>query len=275
MSKPLHSIKTFIFTALSCEAKPLVSHFKLKKDIHSHPFPLYYNDDTVLAVSGCGKVAMAAAVGYTLAWFKPQQHPVLVNVGIAGHQTAAIGELFAAYKITDTETGRNFYPQMIAKLPCSTSVINTVCQPQTDYAAAELYEMEASGFYEIASRFSSSELIHVFKIVSDNQHAPITAINSALVTQWITARLPKITEAIKALLILAQPLAANESPYYQPIVERWHFTVNASVQLKALLQRWQVLTDNAELDFNAAELAHSKAVLNWLEQKLSSLSFSL
>lgn len=273
MSSPL--IKRFIFTALPCEAKPLVAHFKLKKDQSSHPFALYFNDDTVLVVSGCGKVAMAAAVAYSLAKFQHSAHPVLVNVGIAGHKTASLGELFAAHKITDSDTGKHFYPQLVAKLPCSTLAINTVSTPETNYIDDCLYEMEASAFYEIAVRFTSSELIQAFKIVSDNQHSSIEKIDAALVSAWISAKVEQIAEGIKQLELLAKPLEIKESPYYQLAVTQWHFTVNAQLQLKALLQRWDVLTNHKDLDFSELDLKHSKAVLLWLEQKINGLEFSL
>ena len=268
-------IKSFIFTALPCEAKPLVAYFKLKKDNSSHPFALYHNDSTVLAVSGCGKIAMAAAVAYALAKFKQAAHPVLVNVGIAGHKTAALGELFATHKITDIENGKHFYPQLIAKLPCSTLAINTVSTPETTYSDDCLYEMEASAFYEIAARFSSGELIQAFKVVSDNQESPIHQIDAPSISAWINAKAEVIANGIKQLELLAQPLETKESAYYQIALQNWHFTVTAQLQLKALLQRWDVLAEGAKLDFSEVELKHSKAVLLWLEQKINGLAIHL
>lgn len=268
-------IKTFIFTALPCEAKPFIDYFRLKKDQNSHPFALYFNEDTALAVSGCGKIAMAAAVAYSLAKFKSAQHPVLINIGIAGHKSATLGELFAAHKITDVETGKHFYPQLIAKLPCSTLAINTVSRPETHYADHCLYEMEASAFYEIAARFSSGELIQAFKIVSDNQESSLAQIDAPTVSAWINAKLELIAEGIRQLELLAQPLETRQSPYYQAALEKWHFSVTSQRQLNALLQRWDVLTESAALDFAEAELKHSKAVLWWLEQKIKQLPINL
>lgn len=268
-------IKSFIFIALPCEAKPLVAHFKLKKDNSSHPFALYYNDNRVLAVSGCGKIAMAAAVAYTLASFKHSAHPVLINVGIAGHQTAELGELFATHKITDGDSGKHFYPQLIAKLPCQTLAIHTVSKPETTYHDDCLYEMEASAFYEIAVRFTSSELIQAFKVISDNQHASIQQINAPLVSAWMAEKVVDIAAAIEQMILLAQSLELQESLYYPLALEKWHFTVTAQHQLKALLQRWDVLTDGAELNFSEVDLKHSKAVLQWLELKINAVPVCL
>jgi len=62
---------------------------------------------------------------------------------------------------------------------------------------------------------------------------------------------------------------------YQHALERWHFTVNAQLQLKGLLQRWQVLSNHRALNFDEVELKHSKAVFAWLEEKIACLPFSL
>ena len=268
-------MKYFIFTALPCEAKPLVAYFKLKKDLSSHPFAVYHHEEMVLTVSGCGKIAMAAAVAYTLAKFKPSTHPVLVNVGIAGHQTATIGELFTAHKITDNETAKNFYPSILTQLARSSQTIYTVSRPQTVYGVNCLYDMEASSFYEIATRFTTGELIQVFKVVSDNQHTGLLQINAVAVSAWIMAQVEIIAEGIKQLQALASPLEIKESPYYAIVLTQWHFTANAKLQLKALLQRWAILTSDAPLNFSETELTHSKAVLHWLEQKINRLDFEL
>jgi len=56
--------RIFIYAALPCEAKPLVEHFKLKKDTTIQPFAVYLNQDICLTVTGLGKSAMAAGVAY-------------------------------------------------------------------------------------------------------------------------------------------------------------------------------------------------------------------
>jgi len=268
-------IKRFIFTALPCEAKPLVAHLKLKKDLQAHPFALYANQDTALAVSGCGKVAMAAAVAYSMAYFNATEQPVLLNVGIAGQQTQPVGSLFAAHKITDVDSGKNYYPQLQSPLPCATLAINTVSKPNRLYTGDGLYEMEASGFYEIASRFSCAELIQAFKVVSDNQDCSLDTLHEKLVSELILTQVLAIVAGLDALETTAHCLPSVLLKDYQHALERWHFTVNAQLQLKGLLQRWQVLSNHRALDFDEVELKHSKAVIAWLEEKIACLPFSL
>jgi hypothetical protein len=198
-----------------------------------------------------------------------------VNVGIAGHQTMRLGALFAAHKITDEDSGKHYYPQLISQLPCMTLRINTVSKPERMYADNGLYEMEASGFYEIASRFSSAELIQTFKVVSDNQHSPLERIDENWVFNLMAAQFSPILDGINSMEHSSASLVSVESSYYEQLIKQWHFSVTAQHQLKALLQRWTVLSNDAGLDFSGVELKHSKGVLSWLEQKIAALPFML
>ena len=81
-----HKRKIFIYTALPCEAKPLVEHYNLKKDVTVQPFAVYLNHEICLTVTGLGKSAMAAGVAYTQALFAAVEYPVMLNMGIAGHK---------------------------------------------------------------------------------------------------------------------------------------------------------------------------------------------
>jgi len=53
-----NTYKIFIYTALPCEAKPLIEHYKLKKDLTVHAFAVYLNNDICLVVSGLGKSSL-------------------------------------------------------------------------------------------------------------------------------------------------------------------------------------------------------------------------
>ena len=54
--------KIFIYTALPCEAKPLVEHFRLKKDVTVRPFAVYLSNDICLTVTGLGKSVQRAPI---------------------------------------------------------------------------------------------------------------------------------------------------------------------------------------------------------------------
>ncbi|NOQ34865.1 MAG: hypothetical protein GQ569_03115 [Methylococcaceae bacterium] len=268
-------VNCFIFTALPCEAKPFIAHFKLKKSQTPQPFSIYTGERQVLVVAGSGKISMAAAVAYALAKFPAIENPVLINAGIAGHQTAALGELFNAHKITDADSGKNFYPQLITKNTCPSLPVYTVSKPETQYQNDCLYEMEASGFFEIATRFTTAELIQVFKVVSDNQISGIEGINAKKVTEWLALQVEEIAAMIQPLQTLADEQSQSTQRYYADLLERYHFTVSSQHQLKAQLQRWDVLTNHAELDFSTHEFRNGKAVLQWLNKQIESQTFKL
>ncbi|MCK5728281.1 MAG: hypothetical protein KAH08_03580 [Methylococcales bacterium] len=269
-------ISCFIFVALPCEAKPFITNLNLKKVQNTpHPFAIYKHDDIVLTVSGVGKIAMAAAVAYTLATFKSINKPVLLNIGIAGHPSAPLGQLWCANKIVDVESERCFYPQAMVKLSYSSTTIYTASKPNLEYPENGLYEMEASSFYETAAYFSSAELIHVLKVVSDNKIDAIETINAKKVSHWLAASVEKTEETIRALQVLALNVTQSDPHNFERLIERYYFNVNNRYQLKKQLSRWDVLTDARTLDFSAQNFKDAKAVLYWLQCQLELQIFRL
>lgn len=263
----------YLFAALPCEAKPLISYFKLKKELSIHAFTVYRNDSITLTVSGVGKSAMAAAVAYTLALFPAPSVAVLLNIGIAGHRTNELGTVFSAEKIVDQDSGRVYYPQLVVTPPCSSQTMTTVSSAQLDYGLATLYDMEASAFYETASRFVSSELIQCIKVISDNQNNPATQIKPAQASQLISDAIPIIDDYRRQLSQLALLNQSLSIRYYAEITEKWHFTHHEKMQLTRLLSKRAVLTNDKAL--NLAEMLHlsAKALLNDLQQDIDIQAF--
>ncbi|PPD34510.1 MAG: hypothetical protein CTY19_04610 [Methylomonas sp.] len=263
----------FVFCALACEAKPLIHAWKLKKIAHTPmPFTLYANAERVVVISGIGKAAMAGAVAYAMAWFRVERLPVLVNLGIAGHCHAELGTLFLAHKVIDHETDRCFYPQLPFDVPCATHSIKTVGKPCSDYAEDVLVEMEAAGFYEIAVKCSSSELIQVIKIISDNTASPITAINESTVAVSITSQLSVVDAVLKQLISMRKQTLMGGLQH--PILAKYRLTVSSSLKLTALLQRWYLLK-GTEFDGVAANAGNAKELIRWLETQLDETAFYL
>lgn len=263
----------FVFCALTCEAKPLIHAWKLKKIAHPPmPFALYASAERVVVISGIGKVAMAGAVAFAMAWFRVERLPVLMNLGIAGHRHADLGTLFLAHKVTDHETNRSFYPQLPFDAPCTTHTVKTHGKPCTDYEEDVLVEMEAAGFYEIAVKFSSSELIQVIKIISDNAASPIAGINESSVTASVTSQVSTVDALIKQLMSIRQPALIHGLQH--PILTKYHLTVSSSLKLTALLERWYI-QKGTEFDGVAAHAGNAKELIDWLEIQLDEMVFYL
>lgn len=272
---PQPPCRIFIYAALPCEAKPLVEYFRLKKATTVQPFALYFNRELCLTVTGLGKNAMAAGVAYSQALFASVEHPVLINIGIAGHQDHALGTLFLIDKITDVDAGKSYYPPLVFKPPCPTERLQTVSRPQLNYAPDCLYDMEASAFYETAVRFSSGELIQCLKVISDNESSPAENIEAKQVTALIGAHVATIEILLAELSRLARTITAPELQLIKQLTQRYHFTVSEQGQLKSRLSRWAILSHNQALDFDETEFHQGKDVLYWLDQHIRGIEFVL
>ncbi len=263
----------YIFTALPCEAKPLITHFKLKKETSIAPFAIYTRGSIVLTVSGVGKSAMAAAVAYVFALFPAESLAVVLNVGVAGHKDYELGALFAAEKIIDGDRNKSYYPAIVTDLPCLTQSITTVSQAQLHYKTESLYDMEASAFYEIAVRFSSSELIQSLKVISDNENNAVEQITPAKVSAWIQEQLSEIEVCIKNLQSINSEYNTVVLTEYPQIIQQWRFSAHEKLQLKRLLSRWKILSKDKLLDLDQAQDFTGKQFLVYLQKMIEEQSF--
>ena len=159
-----------IVTATYTEAKCIIQYYKLKKLIFIREFQIFYNKKACisLTISGIGKVRTAPAVSYTFCVFDKKKNDSWINIGIAGHEDEEIGEIFLVKKIIDHSTKKNWFPAITFNSDFNQKECKTFEKPNFSYSKI-LHDMELSAFYEICSRFSSNELIHSLKIVSDNK----------------------------------------------------------------------------------------------------------
>lgn len=269
------SPSVFVFTALHCEAKPLIQHWHLKKHPLNQPFAIYGNERQAVIVSGIGKIAMAGAIGYTLSLFAPKESPILLNLGIAGHERADLGSLYLADKVLDADSGKTFFPQLPFPTAFPTQSVVTHSKPSADYRQNGLSEMEASAFYEMAVKFSSLEFIQCLKIVSDNRRSPIANIGENLVETWVERHLPTIDGLIECLSSLRLGLPDHEPSLYRQLLAEYHFSATNAARLKNLLLRWQLTRAAESLDWQTANIRSGKDLLNWLEQRLAETAFYL
>ena len=265
----------FIYTALPCEAKPLIEHFKLKKDSSKHVFAVYFSNNMYLTVTGLGKNAMAAGVAYTQALFSSAGQPVMLNVGVAGHKDYALGEIYLVDKNIDLDSRKNYYPPILFKSPCPTACLQTATQAQLDYKQATLYDMEGSAFYETALRFTTGELSQSLKIISDNQFSPATNLRPQQASDLIAANMTIIETVVLELHSIASTLNYQEVKSYHEVLKQYHFTSTEQIQLKSLLSRWAVISSEPVPEFTETHNQRGKALLRWLEQQIDQLDFYL
>lgn len=265
-----------IICALKCEAKSLIAHYRLKVCAEPAAFPLYMSQDkqTSLTICGIGKINAAAATAFTHAFLQTGKQDIWLNIGIAGHKNLDIGKIIIAHKIVEQSTQQSWYPQILFSPLCRSMEVLSCDPPATDYTDAvfsdSIFEMEAAGFYATACRFATSELIHVVKIISDNQQHPADKISASFVAGLLKDKLEIIEQLITSLRQLAKDLdSPNETPdYYGQIIEKWRFTHTQRNKLKSCLNRWHVLCpDKNPMKFLDGCL-QSKEVINQITNKL-------
>ena len=232
-----------LVTALTPEAAPLIEHYRLEK-VDSNPmFPLYRNDTIYLVVSGIGKTLAAAATAYLHTKSGEMPNQPFLNIGIAGHQRAITGVPRVASRITDQSTGQTWYPSQINRDSMDRSTLITVETVERVYAEDAAYDMEAAGFYPIAWRASTAELVQSLKVISDHPGEPVADLDLQRIEGLIGDCIYEIHSLVKALQDLADIVASTTptSHSLEPFIERWHFSVTQRHRLRRVLERWAVL----------------------------------
>ena len=185
--------------ALRAEAKPLIDYYELKPYSPKGLFRVFKNEEIALVISGIGKIAAAAATTFLYTVLGQYPHRGWLNIGVAGHAERAIGEGVLAHRIMDMATEKTWHSQPIVEHIIPTDRLITVDTPEINYRDSAMYDMEASGFYAIACRFTQLELVQCYKVISDNLATPTSTIVPRRVEQLIVAKLDEIDGLIAKL----------------------------------------------------------------------------
>lgn len=264
-----------LVVALPAEARPLIARYKLTEKTTIGGFCIYRHASMSLIISGPGKIASAAATAVLAACNTCGEQAAWLNIGIAGHATHATGQSLLAHRISDHATGKSWYPPQLFDLATTTTSLVTVDTPENSYHREVAYDMEASGYYAVAVRFSSAELVQCFKLVSDNREQSTAAITAASCAQLVTLKLDEIDSLLDALTTLARDYNSWHAAHagLEQLSRQWHFTVSQQHQLAELARRWKVLLPDQPLwldELNSKKKA--AGVLRCLQQHLDSLA---
>ena len=164
------------------EATYFIKSLKLKKIESISEFKVYYNNNFTLTITGLGKLNAAMAITQTYYEFGKIKNHHWINIGIAGHLNAMIGDIFIVNKILDKNSQKCFYLYS----PNFNDINSTLCETFDKFNKNyknSLSDMEASGFYESASKYSSREFIHSIKVVSDNKLSSIDFKNNKTIEE--------------------------------------------------------------------------------------------
>lgn len=265
-----------LVVALEAEARPLIEHYALGT-VEERPFRMREGEGMRLIVSGIGKAACAAATAYLRA--SAGDGPAAwLNVGVGGQRELEVGTSILAHKVTDGGSGRSWYPPFAFRAPCKTAEVLTVERPEETYDSEVVYDMEASGFMAAASRFATAELVHVWKVVSDNRESPPPTVTRKRVGDLVAAHLGEIEAVVARLdaLVCEVEIRENEPAELRSILARWRFTVTEERRLRRLLARFETLAPRERVrDEELDRLPGAAAVLSLLEERLRSLPVRL
>ncbi len=235
-------------TALHCEAKPIIKHYNLIRDIHSAKFEIYKSDEASLIISGTGMFKSAVAAAHLFSVSPDTKNSIAVNIGICGSSNAHYekGKLFVINKIINHSLKKSYYPDIIIKHGLSENSLETFPAPVTinnhTAISGELVDMEAAGFMEAASMFFASHNIYCLKVVSD--HLEGERITPGFVSGLVEQNLDSLSHLVESAAALSHSnndvLTAEDMDIIEKISLNLNLTVTLRHQLKNLAVHYKI-----------------------------------
>ena len=72
----------YVAAALTAEAKPLITYFKLKRDNEIKKYQVFKNEEIILIITGSGMMQGAIGTTYLLSSLNIREEDIFVNLGI-------------------------------------------------------------------------------------------------------------------------------------------------------------------------------------------------
>lgn len=164
----------YLFTAMYCEAAPLIRQYHLKKNIRQTRFQVFENEEEGmrLVITGIGMIAAASALSCICTGHGAGGNDFCLNVGICAGR-GETGQAFLCNKITDGTTNRTFYPDILYRHPFAEARAVSGARPfrAEEIGGGEefcLYDMEAAALYQAGSYFFGPHQMSFLKIISDS-----------------------------------------------------------------------------------------------------------
>ncbi len=220
----------YFAVALYSEAKPLIEHFRLKKEPPFSRFQIFANGRIRLAVTGPGAMNAAVSTAYMLTLHRPEGDGVFFNIGICGAASDlfTIGQPVLCHKIIHRETNRTYYPDMLIAHSLREGVLETVSRPVQAGADGDLkgdfVDMEGAGCYEAASAFFAPHQMYFLKIVSDKLDG------RSLTPEEVSALVQRNIPVVERLMELGESIVSRRRPALDE--EEWSLLARVREQLK-------------------------------------------
>jgi len=207
-----------IVTALKIEAEPIIKHFGLKSNKG-----IYQNGYINLIITGSGKIKSAINTSLLLSKYPYKT----LNIGIAGSDKHEINEGFFIHKISDYDSGLEYYPDYFEENSSEITCISKIGK------YFELVDMESSGFFEACYKFLSVEEIILYKIVSDT---PETKPKTDLIPELIKNHI----SVIEKLIEQKEDFFKDINEYLEFAASKIRLTQTQKNQLKQILVFYKI-----------------------------------
>lgn len=230
----------YLAVALGIEAKPIINYFGLKRDNSIKKIEVFRSERVTLIVTGIGILKSALAMTYVLAGEKIDKNDIFVNFGIAGARESKfdIGDMLLCNKVINSETGKNFYPDMLFKHPFkegSLESFNSVVEDSKD-VVGDIVDMEGAGLAEASSFFFETYQLNFIKVISDYLSGDVDKNHCS---SLIENALPKLDEWLKLResfrVEKEVELEGIEELKFNDLVRSLKLTVTMTQELRALL----------------------------------------
>ena len=237
----------FIVATLA-EAKPIIDIFDLKKNHNCQKFSVYNSSGITLTISKIGKINSALAVAYTLYKIHSTKTDIWINFGLSGNKAQKIGQLFLINKLCDYSSNKVYYP-FLTDFKINTLSCITLDKKKLNYQKS-LYDMEATGFFVSATKFSSKEFVYILKLVSDNENESIDFTSKKEIYDLIMKQKSLLKQFCKHLKNLNERSFNCDHEAFikesERVFKKLNFTKTEKVQMKSLLRLYFLKKKNFE-----------------------------
>jgi nucleoside phosphorylase len=225
-----------IVVALKVEAKSIIDFYDLKR-VDDNSFEIYQNSKQALIISGVGKFNATVATTYIISKFSNIKK--IINFGICGarkYDNINIGDIFLVHKISDYETKRDFFPNILLKHNLIETDLTTFNNPvNNEDFDTKLADMEAFGFFFASLRFLSIEKIIVIKIVSD--FLSPQKFKKEYIISLINNKIEVLDEFIQNYVIVKTPILSIEDiNKIDSICDNLNLSFSNKVQLTSMIK---------------------------------------
>ncbi len=259
--------------ALRAEAISIIRLFNMKKVETHSSFQIYASKEAghALIISGIGAIKSAAATAYLKAQLDIESYAAWINLGIAGYYKEPIGKFFQAVKVYSQERNRTFFPGFRFSKKVAGASLLTLNKTEKIYEQPLLYDMEASGFCEIASKFSCNELVFVFKIVSDTPESSTKKITGKTVEELVEVNLLILKGLLSEIEKLSK-IEMNRLTLPEEVFEMENsinFSKTNSHKFRQLYKRWKFIHPEKSLKELNLSAKKAKEIINFLKKDIS------